>query len=72
MIICRGNLPTPELRGMPARSRKLTAESTAGIPVGRYGRPDEYSDVVAFLAGNRSCYVTGSVARVDGGLIPSL
>jgi 3-oxoacyl-[acyl-carrier protein] reductase len=50
----------------------VAAESTASIPVGRYGNPDEYADVVTFLASERAAYVTGSVIRVDGGLIASV
>ncbi|RJF92471.1 SDR family oxidoreductase [Noviherbaspirillum saxi] len=51
---------------------QVTAESTASIPVGRYGRPEEYGSVVAFLASQQAAYVTGSVVRVDGGLIASV
>jgi 3-oxoacyl-[acyl-carrier protein] reductase len=40
--------------------------------VGRYGNPQEYADVVTFLASARASYVTGSVIRVDGGLIASV
>ncbi|WP_194723651.1 SDR family oxidoreductase [Noviherbaspirillum malthae] len=51
---------------------QVTAESTAAIPVGRYGRPEEYGSVVAFLASQQAAYVTGSTVRVDGGLIASV
>ena len=50
----------------------VTAESTSSIPVGRYGDPREYGDTVAFLASQRASYITGSVIRVDGGLINSI
>lgn len=50
----------------------VAAESTASIPVGRYGDPQEYGDVVAFLASRRASYITGSVIRIDGGLIQSI
>ncbi|NKJ08447.1 SDR family oxidoreductase [Rhizobium sp. SG741] len=47
-------------------------ESINTIPVGRYGDPQEYGDTVAFLASPRASYITGSVIRVDGGLISSI
>jgi 3-oxoacyl-[acyl-carrier protein] reductase len=40
--------------------------------VGRYGDPGEYGDAVTFLARARASYITGSVTRVDGGLLPSI
>ena len=51
---------------------EVSAESTASIPVGRYGNPQEYGDTVAFVASARASYITGSVLRVDGGLIASI
>lgn len=37
------------------------------IPLGRFGEPDEYGQVVLFLASDMSSYVTGHVVPVDGG-----
>lgn len=51
---------------------EVSAESTASIPLGRYGNAEEYADVVTFLASERSAYITGSVIRIDGGLIASI
>jgi 3-oxoacyl-[acyl-carrier protein] reductase len=51
---------------------EVAVESAATIPVGRYGKPEEYADVVAFLASTRAAYITGSVIRVDGGMTTSI
>jgi NAD(P)-dependent dehydrogenase (short-subunit alcohol dehydrogenase family) len=37
------------------------------IPLGRFGDPDDYGDVVVFLASDLSRFVTGHVIPVDGG-----
>ncbi|VFR79481.1 3-oxoacyl-[acyl-carrier protein] reductase [plant metagenome] len=50
----------------------VSAESQASIAVGRYGKPSEYGDVVAFLASEQAAYLTGSTLRIDGGLITSI
>jgi 3-oxoacyl-[acyl-carrier protein] reductase len=50
----------------------VSAESAGNIPAGRYGKPEEYGDVVAFLSSERAAYITGSVIRVDGGLIAGI
>jgi 3-oxoacyl-[acyl-carrier protein] reductase len=50
----------------------VETESLSKIPTGRFGRTEEYADLVAFLASDRSSYMTGSVIRVDGGMIASI
>jgi len=44
----------------------------ARIPMGRYGRTDEISSVVAFLASDGAGYITGQNIRVDGGITRSV
>ncbi|UTT65573.1 SDR family oxidoreductase [Janibacter sp. CX7] len=59
-----------EREGRPVE--EVAAESRATIPAGRYGEPHEYGQTVAFLASVPAAYVTGSVVRVDGGLVAAI
>jgi 3-oxoacyl-[acyl-carrier protein] reductase len=79
-IVVPGRIGTDRIRFLDqARGQRegrspddVAKESTSSIPAGRYGDPAEYADAVAFLASMRASYITGSVLRVDGGLVPSV
>jgi 3-oxoacyl-[acyl-carrier protein] reductase len=54
---------------MEGKSEELVAAITRMIPFGRLGQPDNIADVVSFLAGPDSRWITGQVLRVNGGMI---
>ena len=53
-------------------AQEVSEKMKSAIPAKRYGNPNEYGDVVAFLASTRASYITGSMIRVDGGAIASV
>jgi 3-oxoacyl-[acyl-carrier protein] reductase len=79
-IVAPGRIATDRIKFLDEAKAKregrsvedVEAENATTIPIGRLGKPEEYGDVVAFLASERSAYITGSVIRVDGGMIPSI
>ena len=48
------------------------AERRERIPMRRYGSADEVAELIAFLASDRSAYLTGQSIRIDGGLTRSV
>lgn len=51
---------------------EVRRQAEAGIPLGRYGEPEELGRVVAFLVSGANTYVTGQHILVDGGMVQAL
>ena len=48
------------------------SNAKAEVPMGRFGKPEEFAAAVTFLASERASYITGQSIAVDGGWIKSL
>lgn len=59
-----------EREGRPLEEVRKSIQ--AGIPSRRYGRPEEFGEVAAFLCSERASFVTGTAQRVDGGQIQAI
>jgi len=65
-----------ETQGNMAKKRGITVEEqikdrATQIPAGRLGVASEFGPMGAFLASQHGAYVTGSIIRVDGGIVRS-
>lgn len=78
--LCPGGVLTNRLRDLLQASAQkqnksyteALAQSLATIPLGRFATPEEFADVLVFLASERGCYLTGTTLMVDGGLTRSV
>ena len=69
---------TDRLRGgmqKQAQARGVSEEATraerqATIPAKRFGRPEEFGELCAFLASAQAGYITGQNILIDGGAFP--
>lgn len=51
---------------------KLQQDTFKTIALGRYGNPDEYGKLAAFLCSATNTYITGQNILVDGGLVKAI
>ncbi|MHC5035074.1 MAG: 3-oxoacyl-[acyl-carrier-protein] reductase [Planctomycetota bacterium] len=64
--VAPGFIQTPMTDKLSDEARN---SALAGIPLGRFGQPEDVANAVLFLAGPLSDYVTGQVIVVDGGMV---
>lgn len=60
-----GYVETEALGGMDEEARK---QAKAGVPMRRFGKPEEIAAAVYFLASAEASYITGASLKVDGGI----
>ena len=51
-----------------SRDPDALAAAEAGVPLGRWGTPDEVKTAALYLASPRTSYTTGTILSVDGGV----
>lgn len=79
-VILPGRIDTDRVAALDAAKAKrqerapaeVRREVLTTIPAARYGRPDEFGAVGAFLCSDKASYVTGTAQRVDGGQIRAI
>jgi len=71
--VATGRIATQRLAELAGTSLEEVEERAgAEVPAGRLGRPEEYGDLVAFIASDRAAYLTGTQIPLDGGLLRSV
>jgi 3-oxoacyl-[acyl-carrier protein] reductase len=62
--VAPGPIETP---GIKTLDPKLYEQTRSAIPIGRWGQPEDVVELVAFLAGDQSSFITGQCIVTDGG-----
>jgi meso-butanediol dehydrogenase/(S,S)-butanediol dehydrogenase/diacetyl reductase len=66
-VIAPGQIMTPALQQFARMDPDRAAKSTAAIPMGRGGEPEELASAVLFLLSDEASFITGVTLPVDGG-----
>ncbi len=66
--VCPGYTETPLLQGLFKIKPNWEEKFKSFTPMQRFGRPEEIADVIYWLSGEQSTYITGQTICIDGGL----
>jgi 3-oxoacyl-[acyl-carrier protein] reductase len=69
--VATGMFATDRLADTSGSLENAEQYAATAVPAGRLGLPEEYGDLVAFLASERASYLTGAVIPLEGGLLKS-
>ena len=64
-------LNAEKAKKMNLLTSKVREAMEATVPMKRIGRPEEYANLVCFLASEQASYITGTNIPIDGGLLKS-
>jgi 3-oxoacyl-[acyl-carrier protein] reductase len=64
--VCPGFIETEALNYLAGEERRA---AQMRIPMRRFGRPEEVAATIRFLSSNEASYITGSILKVDGGIL---
>jgi 3-oxoacyl-[acyl-carrier protein] reductase len=67
-----GYTETDRLKHLSQNNPSFESSAKAEIPLGRFGKPEEFAAAVTFLASERAGFITGVSLAVDGGWVKSL
>jgi len=67
-IIFNGSVWSKKMKNAPHRTKKFLKENVA---LNSFGKPNDISNLVLYLASDETKYITGSIFKVDGGQVKS-
>jgi 3-oxoacyl-[acyl-carrier protein] reductase len=70
--VATGRFATKRLVALHGSLEAAAEAAREQVPAGRLGTPEEYGDLVAFLASDRAGYLTGAVIPLEGGALHSV
>jgi NAD(P)-dependent dehydrogenase (short-subunit alcohol dehydrogenase family) len=65
--VAPGTVDTPMIASVASSTGDSSYRPSGNSPLGRIGQPEDVANVIQFLCGDGSTYVTGSIIPVDGG-----